>query len=203
MELFQILGDYYWRENFEINNQNLIDFAYELQDKSEGREVSNKGGFQTECPPWIENSHELHNKIIDTANQQIKRDLELRDDVEFYMLELWCNINPPGAENIPHTHTVFEYNRVTPLSIISGTYYAKLPKGSGSIVFTKQNNNEIIVPNQFIKNKNNKFYAKAHQIQTVEQECVFWFSDLQHFVEKNTSEHDRISYSFNLGLNYR
>ena len=199
-----ILGEYIWSTKFDIDITQIKDKAYEIRSNNpNGRIVSNVGGYQSLTPIFDETCDILIENIEKYSNEIIAKDLELTNSVEFKLLELWVNINRTSHKNIPHVHLHHDYNRLTTHSILSGTFYVQIPPKSGGIVFTKNNFSDVNIPIQFIKNPNNKYWAKQHQFSPSAGDCLFWFSDIPHFVEENNSNEDRISFSFNLQLDIK
>ena len=89
---------------------------------------------------------------------------------------MWVNISSPTHFNAPHSHGVDEY----PYNLYSGVIYLKVPQNSGDIVFTNPLNQNL-----------------AHNITPSNGEIIFFPSSIQHYVEPNLSQEDRISIAFN------
>ena len=196
-----ILGEYIWKSKLDLDIDTMISAAYRIEENNPGgRKISNMGGYQNLAPVFDEDCETLAAKIEQSANNLIPKDLELYDNFEFRILELWVNINRSGDKNIPHVHVQYDFNRLTNNSVLSGTYYVQVPPKSGGIVFIKEKFNNTNFPIQAVKNPNNRFWAKQHQFSPDSNDCLFWFSDLKHYVEENDSSQDRISFSFNLQL---
>lgn len=100
---------------------------------------------------------------------------------------LWVNVMSEGGSHTSHIH---------PNSVISGTYYVKVPKGAGPIVYED--------PRLVMKMATPPIKAKApremksHVHETPEAgSLLLWESWLRHEVPLNRAEGERISISFN------
>jgi uncharacterized protein (TIGR02466 family) len=100
---------------------------------------------------------------------------------------LWVNVMPEGGHHTSHIHTN---------SVISGTYYVKVPRGAGPIVFEDPRlammmaapPRRVSAPRPF----------KSHVSETPGPGCLLlWESWLRHEVPLNRAEGERISVSFN------
>ena len=108
-----------------------------------------------------------------------------------YISSLWFNINYYGSSNVPHTHRG---------SIWSGVYYIKTPENCGNLGFLNPNLVSTWDIPKSIMDEN----AKDNFTQTFlsnQKKCFVCFSSwLQHFVDANMSQEERISLSFNTNL---
>lgn len=108
---------------------------------------------------------------------------------DLYMSHCWANVMPEGAQHAAHIH---------PLSVISGTLYLQLPKGSSPLKF------EDPRLGYFMNSPSPKESAKtAHQrflcLKPKEGDVVLFESWLRHEVPQNNTAEPRISISFNYG----
>ena len=91
---------------------------------------------------------------------------------EPYKLRRWFNINPPGSYNCFHTHGG------NPMPIYSGVFYISVPEDSGNIVFVDGSTEFAYEP--------------------VDGDIIMFPPDLQHGVEPNLSDYNRMSMAFNI-----
>jgi uncharacterized protein (TIGR02466 family) len=94
---------------------------------------------------------------------------------------LWVNVMPAGGHHTSHIH---------PNSVISGTYYVKVPQGAGPIVYEDPRIAMMMAapPREF----------KSHVSETPQAgTLLLWESWLRHEVPLNRAEGERISVSFN------
>jgi uncharacterized protein (TIGR02466 family) len=100
---------------------------------------------------------------------------------------LWVNVLPEGGSHSGHIHTN---------SVISGTYYVKVPEGSGPIVFEDPRYPLMMAapPRKASAPKEMKTHASfAPEAGTL----MLWESWLRHEVPLNRAPGERISVSFN------
>ncbi len=100
---------------------------------------------------------------------------------------LWVNLLPPGGSHTSHLHTN---------SVISGTYYVRLPKGAAAITFEDPRHALMMAapPRKTTAPRMEQTYLTlAPKPGTL----LLWESWLRHEVPLNRSDSDRISVSFN------
>jgi uncharacterized protein (TIGR02466 family) len=103
------------------------------------------------------------------------------------MVSCWVNIMPSGTTHSGHIH---------PLSVISGTYYVKVPKDSSAIKFEDPRLERMMAaPPKLdgVKPRNQQFV----NLEPRPGQVALWESWLRHEVPPNPSREDRISISFN------
>jgi uncharacterized protein (TIGR02466 family) len=100
---------------------------------------------------------------------------------------LWVNVMPEGGHHTGHIHTN---------SVISGTYYVKVPEGAGPIVY-EDPRLAMMMAAPPRKSKAPR-ELKTHVSETPAAGTVLlWESWLRHEVPLNRAEGERISVSFN------
>lgn len=100
---------------------------------------------------------------------------------------LWVNVMPEGGSHTSHIH---------PNSVISGTYYVKVPQGAGPIVYEDPRlAMKMAAPPLRDKAPRD---MKGHYSETPQPgSLLLWESWLRHEVPLNRAEGERISVSFN------
>ncbi|MGL5446175.1 MAG: TIGR02466 family protein [Rhabdaerophilum sp.] len=103
------------------------------------------------------------------------------------MDSLWVNVLPEGGFHAAHIH---------PNSVISGTYYAAVPKGASAIRFEDPRHAMMMAapPRQKKAGIENKSFVS---LQPAPGTLLLWESFLRHDVPMNRSEEERVSVSFN------
>ena len=172
----------------EIKDE-LIDYAYDYKKKDpKGVSLSNRGGWQSEGFEIINEDDVLQLFLINCLSNfpPIKESVELRGYA-------WININKPGDYNIKHVH---------PTNNLSGVLWVKAPQNSGDIVFDSPNNFESYLENKsYIDDfKKSYFIDDSYHCYPTEGRIIVFPSHLQHHVQENKSNEDRISVSFNIRL---
>jgi uncharacterized protein (TIGR02466 family) len=100
---------------------------------------------------------------------------------------IWVNVMPEGGSHTSHIHTN---------SVISGTYYVTVPKGSGPIVFEDPRHAIMMAAPPRLASAPREM--KSHISQTPKSgTLLLWESWLRHEVPLNKADGMRISISFN------
>ena len=131
----------------------------------------------------------LHGTILQglSSFSSVKNTTEMRASA-------WVNINSPGAYNRLHSH---------PNSHLSGVMWIKSPKDCGVISFDNPNGHQSYTEiNSYNEEFKDQFFVHhAYWLPPIEGRMIIFPSHLQHEVEENKSNEDRISVSFNVTLN--
>jgi uncharacterized protein (TIGR02466 family) len=168
-----------WATQLEcFDNNELLNQIYEIERTHSSEKFSNRGGFQ---------SHNFENsKFKDVILNETPR----RVDKKLPPLKIndWVNINRKGDYNCRHVHLC---NNV----FLSGVYYVKVPENSGNIRFWD--------PRGILHHRlpEHDYYFDDCQYQWIVPKAgllLFFPTWLEHEVEPNESDEDRISISFNL-----
>jgi uncharacterized protein (TIGR02466 family) len=100
---------------------------------------------------------------------------------------LWVNVLPEGGSHTGHIHTN---------SVISGTYYVKVPEGAGPIVYEDPRLGFMMAAPP--RKKTAESALKSHvSVSPVAGSVLLWESWLRHEVPLNRATGERISISFN------
>jgi len=109
-------------------------------------------------------------------------------DCDIAITSAWLNINNNRqCMNYEHVHS----------SVLSGTFYLKVPKESGKIVFKNPTINAMW-DGFYFSDEKNQFTAERVCIEPLEGDIFLFPSYLPHSVETNNHDEERISISFNL-----
>ncbi|MGZ3692968.1 MAG: TIGR02466 family protein [Bdellovibrionota bacterium] len=126
-------------------------------------------------------------------NLHVKKfSLSLEQDLQGEKLEMtncWVNIMPANVYHGSHLH---------PLSVISGTYYVKVPRGASAIKFEDPRFTAFMgaPPKKQNASRKNKTFV---EVSPAAGSLILFESWLRHEVPINTSKEPRISVSFNYG----
>jgi uncharacterized protein (TIGR02466 family) len=171
----------------KILNDKVASFLYsvkELQSKSDV--VSNRKGWQRNDLQSMPQLQSLLTLIGKEFEKFVYETLEPRASCDFILGNLFCNINPPGAYHVPHIHE----------GDFTGVYYIKAPKDSGKLrlIYPHQCSSTARLQRLF---KNIKL---EERIEPEEGVGYFFPTYLNHYVEENLSDDDRISISYNINI---
>tara|TARA_Y100001936_G_scaffold245445_1_gene287402 strand:- start:964 stop:1554 length:591 start_codon:yes stop_codon:yes gene_type:complete len=125
--------------------------------------------------PYIEKS--LQDMNWDIVNQKVK------------IGSMWAIINKGGAENARHNHGG---------SALSAAYYVRAPQNCGEIVFYDPRPAPVYYHPE--NNKPNQLNATINSVNPVEGGLVLFPSYLDHSVNANKSDQERIVISFNVSV---
>lgn len=121
-------------------------------------------------------------KLVDRKVQSFAKDLQW--DLmggRLKMTTCWANVMPPLVQHSLHLH---------PLSVISGTYYVQIPKGSGDIKFEDPRLSMFMASPP---RRSDAYFKLGPKPGTL----ALWESWLRHEVAANKGQGERISVSFN------
>jgi|TARA_R100000149_G_C5825136_1_gene102874 uncharacterized protein (TIGR02466 family) len=117
---------YHAKLNLDLDD--LQKFSFNLQKNNKGRVRSNIGGWQSNNLP--ETDYEEYKNINKLKNEILKHlDIFSKNfniNKKLTLSNLWININGYKDSHMVHLH---------PNSILSGVFYIKTPKNSGSLSF--------------------------------------------------------------------
>lgn len=168
-----------------INNDILKSQIYNLKEKSQGRKLSNCGGWQSnDLNLELFHSFEFHNLLSEATNVAGKISELWELDKPLELGNFWCNINGFKDYNNIHSH---------PGSAFSMVYYVDCYKDSGNIVFCRPDLQE----HYFSVQKLNNYTFKSHYFVPEPSKFLLFPSYIDHFVTANISIQDRISVSIN------
>lgn len=182
-----------WETNIldTINNEELINFAYETQEKDEGITISNSLGYHSSylnvsngCDDRLKS---LLDEIIPLVRQIIEDKFYIDPKSKVFSIDSWININPKYSYNNQHTH-----GGNVLLSIV---YYAKVPKDSGNFYFKLESSKADKINSLGIDKSN--IFSTYREFLPQKGDLLIFPGWVDHGVNQNISEEDRISYAFN------
>jgi uncharacterized protein (TIGR02466 family) len=168
----------------EINN-----FCLSFEKNNEGRYASNFGGFQSNDLDFnIPIVNKISSLILDNVNYVSKKYFKLNRSLG--ISNIWFNINRYKDNNSKHIH---------PNSLFSGVFYSKVPSNSGSIRFFNSESVEIFFSGLDIM-EYTKYNSSSYLLKPEVSLLHIFPSFLNHCVEPNLSNQERISFSFNTNI---
>ena len=181
----------YKLEKYQEINDNILEYINELKkDDPNGLIKSNVKGWHSKefdlknpSPILFVNSiMPSINEVINDMNWDTKKQ-------KIQILNMWSIINYKDSSNERHIHGN---------SFISAAYYIKAPKNSGNIVFYDPRSAPTY--SHPISTQSNNLNATSHSIEPQEGLLVMFPSYLQHSVETNKSDEERVVVSFNINI---
>jgi uncharacterized protein (TIGR02466 family) len=188
-----IMGIKYLHED----NDAILEYCIKKQEASEGRVISNLGGWQSNdlvYEDW-KDVHAMSSLFRNIEGQinQYRIDNGLREDAYCFIDNWWININSGNSTNIIHVH---------PLSFFSGVYYVKCdPELHPGICFeTPLKVKSAMWTSDIEPNENqetNHFTARTWTYAPEVGKLLIFPSWMEHSVGENLTDDLRVSISFN------
>ena len=160
-------------------NEDFTGWIQGEMEKNQSVRKSNRGGWQSDLYKPEGEFLPLVKQIKEFCNY-----LPL-DIKQIRIPQLWVNVNKKGDHNVIHQHGAYH---------LAGTYYVKVPKDSGRLVFRDPRPGAI--SNVFMVNRFDK--GEFKNINLMEGLLMIWPSYLDHFVEPSQTDEERISISFDI-----
>lgn len=158
---------------------NYIEKIRQIEQTELSAKKSNFGGYQTRDNLNEEPVFKEFVSMINSISNKIVSEFNFGQCL-VEVKEMWGNINYKNCYNGNHTHG----------GILSGVVYAQVPKNSG----------KLILCNPAVRSDGHLIRNSLFEIQPEPLACIIFPSWLEHFVEPNMSDEDRISISFNVGV---
>lgn len=174
-------------ERAEAMNPALLESCYALRDSDPaGVRNTNQGGWQSQAD-LLERAEfaDLSTALLE-ASLQVGQALNIQEGSK-YFLRAWVNISPPGAFNEVHSH---------PNCHLSGVYYLKTPPDSGVLVF-RDPRAQLAAANPPVLGPS-PLRASNIRVPVAPGRLFLFPSWLEHSVERNGSQEDRVSVAFNV-----
>ncbi len=177
--------------NFEIINNELKNYIYKEKEKNpDGVKKSNVNGWHSEgFDLKNENLKKFINEISNNIGAAVK---DMGWDLETQLVRItnmWAIINKDRAFNERHHHGN---------SSLSAAYYVKAEKNAGDIIFfDPRQANVFHHPNS---KESNSLNCQVQSVTPKAGTLVLFPSYLEHKVDENLSNEERIVVSFNISL---
>ena len=178
-------------DNYQSINEQMYKFIKITQSKDQqGISKSNIKGWHSKDFNMQENEPKNFIKFILPAIEQVITDMNWEKQKQSININnMWAIINTGGAANHRHQHSN---------CTISGAYYVRAPKKSGDIVFYDPRPAPVYF--HPLSTKPNSLNATQNSVNPVEGGLVLFPSYLDHSVNPNISNEERIVVSFNINL---
>lgn len=184
----------WWEDTDDIAIDPILKLCYRLRDTDPiGRTLSNQGGWQSqEFEPDVHPElADLYKKILNQVENCIRDYGYDENECIFGIPNMWVNINGENHTNSVHIHDN---------AFVSGVFYVKAEPGQGPINFYKSHSQDYIVASQAPIKHYTPISASAMSFQPKVGKLIMFPGYLPHGVERNGTNSDRISISFNVKL---
>ena len=178
-------------DDYQSINEQMYKFIKITQSKDqEGISKSNIKGWHSKDFNMQENEPKDFIKFILPAIEQVITDMNWEKQKQSININnMWAIINTGGSANLRHQHGN---------STISGAYYVRAPKNSGDIVFYDPRPAPVYTYPKAVNP--NLLNAQVNGISPKEGALVLFPSYLDHSVNENLSNEERIVISFNITI---
>ena len=178
-------------DNFKTINEEMYKFIKETQSKDQdGINKSNIKGWHSKDFDLKNNEPRNFITFISPAIEKVMIDMNWEKEKQKVNINnMWAIINTGGSTNLRHQHGN---------STISGAYYVRAPEKSGDIVFYDPRPAPAYSYPQAINP--NLLNAQVNGISPKEGALVLFPSYLDHSVNENLSNDERIVISFNITI---
>tara|TARA_Y200000002_G_scaffold383211_1_gene404063 strand:+ start:4581 stop:5183 length:603 start_codon:yes stop_codon:yes gene_type:complete len=178
-------------ENFRKMNEEMYNFIKEFQIKDQkGIKKSNNKGWHSKNFNMQEIQIQNFIKNISPSIEKVMTDMNWEKKKQSVKISnMWAIINIGGSTNSKHQHGN---------STISGAYYVRAPKNCGDIVFYDPRPAPVFYyPTALSSNLLN---AQVNSITPKEGALILFPSYVDHSVNENLSNDERIVISFNVTI---
>ena len=178
-------------DDYQSINEQMYKFIKITQSKDQqGISKSNIKGWHSKDFNMQENEPKNFIKFILPAIEQVITDMNWEKQKQSINISnMWAIINTGGSANFRHQHSN---------STISGAYYVRAPKNSGDIVFYDPRPAPVYTYPKAVNP--NLLNAQVNGISPKEGALVLFPSYLDHSVNENLSNEERIVISFNITI---
>ena len=169
-------------------NQHILSLLPQLEKTTPASQRSNVGGWHSASNLHLNNDFAQIRQIIGTTCAQCATALNYNfENFDIAFNEMWLNRNGPGDYNRAHIHSH---------AIFSGVYYVKVPPQSGNIELYDPIRERAMM-NIPVKQAVQRT-GQTLEVEGEEGKLLIFPSWLQHAVQANRSDEDRVSLSFNM-----
>ena len=178
-------------DNYIDTNEEIYKYIKKLQEEDkEGIIKSNIRGWHSKDFNLKDAETQNFIKLISPKIEQVLNDMDWDSERQLTRItSMWAIVNKGGAANARHHHGN---------SSISAAYYVRAPKNCGDIVFYDPRPAPVYSHPR--SNNPNSLNAMVNSITPSEGVLVLFPSYLDHSVNSNESEDERIVISFNINL---
>ena len=176
---------------YKQTNEKIYEYIQKLKSNDEdGIVKSNIKGWHSNDFDLKDSAPQEFIKLISPEIQKVLIDMDWDSKSQVTRItSMWAIINKGGAANARHHHGN---------SDISAAYYVRAPENCGDIVFYDPRPAPVFSHPK--SNKPNKLNAMVNSVKPIEGCLVLFPSYLDHSVNSNLSEKERVVISFNVNL---
>ena len=180
-------------DNYNEINEEMYSFIKAEQNKDQkGINKSNVKGWHSKDFDLKKNEPRKFIDFISPSIEQVMTDMNWeKEKQKIKISNMWAIVNKGGSTNLRHQHGN---------STISGAYYVRAPEDCGEIVFYDPRPAPIYSYQKAISS--NLLNAQVNGISPKEGALVLFPSYVDHSVNENKSNEERIVISFNIKIGF-
>ena len=180
-------------DNYNKINEEMYSFIKAEQNKDQkGINKSNVKGWHSKDFDLKENVTQKFIGFISPSIEQVMTDMNWeKEKQKIKISNMWAIVNKGGSTNLRHQHGN---------STISGAYYVRAPENCGEIVFYDPRPAPVYSYPKAISS--NLLNAQVNGINPKEGALVLFPSYVDHSVNENKSNEERIVISFNITIGF-
>jgi uncharacterized protein (TIGR02466 family) len=170
-----------WQFDFDDDMSAMAEACLKIKEERESIKYSNINGYHSPAIGGDEFITLLPNimSFVEKAMAEVEADLSMK----FAVVEGWVNVNPKGGFNKLHNH---------PTVALSSVLYVKTNEDSGKIFFKNPTNSGL-----FPLDQGNPAFFGEYWMPSKQGSMLVFPAYLDHYVEPNMSDEDRISIAIN------
>jgi len=172
----------------QANNFELVDYVNKLQEQSEGRRVSNYGGWQSEAQDLLAQKPIAVEVLLQGIQTSLNQCTKMAGLPTLQICDYWFNVNPKGSYNGTHNYRD---------SLLRGVYYIDAKPEQGRIQFYRDDDAEFFMPRL---PKYTQITSQKATYNPAPHKLLIFPSWIKHSVEGNPTDTNRISMSFNTSI---
>ena len=178
-------------EKYKTINEKMFEYIKDAQIKDQkGISKSNIKGWHSKDFDLKDESLKQFISFISPSIKQVMIDMNWEVEKQTVKIDnMWAIINTGGSANARHQHGN---------STISGAYYVRAPKNSGDIVFYDPRPAPVFYFPRAVSS--NLLNAQVNAINPKEGALILFPSYVDHSVNENLSNEERIVISFNVTI---
>jgi len=174
-----------------LDNTEIEKYAYEVKASTNSVKRSNYRGWQSSILTMPNDQITLLADAIEKRLNNIKNELGYIKNSKILLNHLWLNINHTGSFNRPHHHPDCDF---------SGVYYVKTPAECGQIVLQHPSSVQAYVLRDELIEDFTDYTSSTCTVAAETGKLLMFPSWVEHYVEPNCSDEDRISIAFNASI---
>ena len=168
----------------QANNIELAEYVDKLQQESEGRKISNYGGWQSEAQDLLAQKPIAVEVLLQGIQTSLNQCTKMAGLPTLQISDYWFNVNPKGSYNQPHNHRD---------SLLSGVYYIDATPEQGRIQFYRDDDAEYFMPRL---PKYTQITSQKATYNPAPHKILIFPSWVKHSVEGNPTDNTRITVSY-------